>query len=234
MSRLGRLAALAAAGREAVAFARQAWLLPRDTLAPVVPDRAASGEDVVVFVHGLFATAGVLRPLRERVARHAGVHAATFTYAPGSELAELVDRLAALVADVPDDARIHLVGHSLGGVVARLYAHDANDARVVQTISMAAPFAGVSSAKLLQIGGVRELDPEGALVRRLRLEGSDVPHLSIIAGADAVVRAPVSHALPGGDVIVLEGRGHNTLLYDDEAIRLVERRVLERRARSAR
>src|SRR5580692_3270252 len=79
----GGRSALATAAREALAFARQGWLLRHDTSEPVIPRDVAPGDDVVVFLHGLFATAGVLRPLRAAVARHPFVHTATFTYLPG-------------------------------------------------------------------------------------------------------------------------------------------------------
>ena len=221
------LTRLRIASVEAISYARQATLLHLDTARPVVPDGVASGDDVVVLLHGLFATAGVLRPLRQAVARLARVHTATFTYAPGPDVAALCDRLAELTSGVPSDARLHLVGHSLGGVIARAYAHDRGDARVVQTISLASPFAGVPGAGALAFGAARDLDPQSPLLRRIRIgaSGLAVPHLSILAGADNVVRPPRAHALPGGDVIVLEERGHNTLLFDEEAARIVKERI---------
>jgi pimeloyl-ACP methyl ester carboxylesterase len=215
------------AGMEALAMARQATLLHLDTARPVVPEGVRDGDDVVVLLHGLFATAGVLRPLRQAIGRLRDVHTATFTYAPGPDVASLSGELAALTAALPAGARLHLVGHSLGGVVARAYAHDHGDARVVQTISLAAPFAGVPGAGALAFGAARDLDPDSPLLRRLRIEASStpIPHLSILAGGDTVVRPPLVHALPGGDVVVLEERGHNTLLFDDEAARLVKERI---------
>jgi triacylglycerol lipase len=223
--------ALAVAAREALAFARQGWLLRHDTAEPVIPRGVARGDDVVVFLHGLFATAGVLRPLRAAVAKHARVHTAALSYLPGPGVRELAGRLGALVAAVPEGARLHLVGHSLGGVVSRYFALEAKDPRVVGTISLASPFAGVKGAAWLGIESVRDLHPSSAVLRRILLhpDAAAIPHLSIIAGADSLVDAPRAHALPGGDVIVMERRGHNTLLFDDEVARVVERRILSRR-----
>lgn len=220
------------AGMEALAYARQATLMHLDVARPVVPEGVAGGDDVVVLLHGLFATAGVLRPLGRAIARLPGVHTATFTYAPGPDVEALCGELARLTAELPGSARLHLVGHSLGGIVARAYAHDRADARVVQTISLASPFAGVRGAGALSFGAARDLDPQSALLRRIRIDASStpVPHLSILAGSDTVVRPPLAHALPGGDVIVLEERGHNTLLFDEEAARLVKERIATRRA----
>lgn len=226
------LTRLRIAGAEALAYARQATLLHLDVDRQVVPDGVAAGDDVVVLLHGLFATAGVLRPLRKAIERLARVHTATFTYRPGPAVLELSDQLAALTSALPDDARIHLVGHSLGGVVARAYVHARGDARVVQTVSLASPFAGVPGASALGFGAARDLDPQSPLLRRLRIDArhADVPHLSILAGADSVVRPPLAHALPQGEVAVLEDRGHNALLFDEEAARLIKERIMMRRA----
>ena len=219
------------AGREAMAFARQAWLLRHDLLEPVVPADVRADDDVVVFLHGLFASAGVLRPMRAQIMRHVGMHAAALSYAPGPGVSAIASRLAVLLRDLPATSRIHLVGHSLGGIVVRHFALSTGDARVVQTISLASPFAGIRGAAWLGFEGGRDLEPDSSILRSLRLRsgGLAVPHLSIIAGADSLVRSPISHALPGGDVAVMKDRGHNTLLFDEEVARVVERRILDRR-----
>lgn len=219
---------------EALAYARQATLIHHDTVRPVVPRDVGEGEDVVVFLHGLFATAGVLRPLRSAIGRLKRVHTATFTYAPGPDVAGLCDQLGTILGELPHSARLHLVGHSLGGVVARAYAHDRNDRRVVQTISLGAPFAGVPGVGMVALGAARDLDPQSPLLRRLRVGAAtlDVPHFTLLAGGDNVVRPPLAHALPGSEVVVLPDLGHNTLLFDEEAARLVKERVAMRRAKT--
>jgi pimeloyl-ACP methyl ester carboxylesterase len=211
------------------AWARQASLIHHDVLEPSLPARAQGGDDIVVLLHGLFATAGVLRPLRRALERHRGVHSAALTYAPGPGVEELAQKLGSLVRELPEGARLHLVGHSMGGVVARYFAQEIGDPRVAQTISMASPFAGIKRAALLGFGGARDLDPQSELLRRVRLGAAgspQIPHLSIIAASDVIVPAPISHALPGGEVALMEGRGHNALLFDAEVAGLIERRVL--------
>ncbi len=227
------LDALTVAAREALAFARQGILLRHDTAEPVIPRGVQPGDDVVVFLHGLFATAGVVRPLRAAVAHHPFLHTAALTYLPGPGVAAISSRLAALAAELPAEARLHVVGHSLGGIVARWFALESGDRRVVQTISLATPFGGLPKAAWLGLDTGRDLRPQSAVLRRILLhpDAARIPHLSIIAGADTLVTSPVSHALPGGDVVVMDGRGHNTLLFDDEVARAVERRILSRRAR---
>jgi len=222
----GSKGTLHTAARETIAFFRQGLLLRHDAAEPVIPRDVAPGEHVVVFLHGLFATAGVLRPLRAAVARQRALHTAALTYFPGPGVEAIAEKLAELVAEVPAHAQLHLVGHSLGGIVSRWFALESKDPRVVQTISLAAPFAGVPRAAWLGIDSTRDLDRASPILRKITLhpDAASIPHLSIIASADTV--APVAHALPGGDVLVMEARGHNALLFDDEVARAVVLRVL--------
>jgi pimeloyl-ACP methyl ester carboxylesterase len=233
---------LAIAGREVAAYARQALLIRHDVEAPVIPAEARDGDDVIVLLHGMFATAGVLRPLREAIAQHQApamvppIHTAAVSYPFAQGICAAADRLASALSTLPAGVRLHLCGHSLGGVVCRYYALEAGDARVAQTLSMATPFGGVPGARLLGMECARDLEPSSRVLRRILL-GADgaPPHMSIVAGSDALVRSPVAHALPGGEVRVMEGRGHSALLFDREVAVIILRRVLElrRAARAA-
>jgi triacylglycerol lipase len=211
---------------EASAFARQAYLLPRDVARPVLPPGVRDGDDIVVFLHGLFASAGVLQPMREHVGRHQHIHTAATSYLPGPGVELITARLASLLSELPSRAKVHLVGHSLGGIVARHYAVTAGDARIVSTIAMASPFGGIRGIGFLRFGGARDLDSESAILRRIRSADIRVPHLSIFAGADRLTRDTAAHAIPGGDIEVIDGIGHNTVLFDQRAIDSVELRVL--------
>ncbi len=223
---------IAAAGREALAMLRQASLLHRDVLPSDPRARSYSGEsdcDVVVLLHGMFATAGVLRPLRERIESGTGAVTASFTYAPGTGVVELAERLGELVARVPARSRIHLVGHSLGGLVLRYYVQEMmRDARVAQTICLASPFAGSRHARLLPGLTARDLLPGSDLLTTLQRgsrEASQLPHLSIAAANDLMIERGAW--LPTGERIVIDAVGHNGLLYHPAAIDAVVRRIRE-------
>lgn len=215
--------------REVGAFARQAVLLPRDVDRPVLPRDVRDGDDVVVVLHGLFASAGVLRPLRQRFERYAGVHTASMSYAPHRSVREIGAFLRELLAELPERARVHLVGHSLGGVVTRHFAVTSGDRRIVQTVALASPFGGVRGASVFALEVARDLEPNSEVLReiRTRVLETPIPHLSIVAGADVLFKDPVVHALPDGDVVLLPDCGHNAILFDDECLQRVESRVMQ-------
>jgi hypothetical protein len=206
-------------GVERLALLREVALVPRD-LAEVVP-RALPGEDVVVLVHGFLASAGVFRPLRARLERETGARVATFSHAPGVGIRRIARRLARLVDQFPRGTRITVVGHSLGGIVARWYVQElGGHERVARTVSLGSPFGGIDVVPLF-VGA--DLHEESALLRRLRERAHvcGVPHTSIVGDEDTVVVGVDTASLGFGDVVVVPRRGHNALLFCDRVAGLV-------------
>jgi triacylglycerol lipase len=191
--------------------------------------RVEAGENGVLLLHGFMASAGVFRPMRARLER-AGIRVASFTHAPGVGVRRIAAQLSLLVGKLHPGARVHLVGHSLGGVVARWYVQEmGGDRRVAQTISLASPFHGAPVARRLRVLVGADLHGESELLARVRAGANRVavPHTSIVGGADRMVQPIDSARFPVGDVLVLPGRGHNMLLFDEEVMGIVLRRVKE-------
>lgn len=209
---------------ETLATLREAVLMPRD-LAPVLP-RVHPGEDVVVLVHGFFASAGVFRPMRKHLEQNAGARVATFTHLPGAGVRRIALSLARVIDRIPHDARIHIIGHSLGGIVARWYVQELGGyARVAQTISLASPFGGTPAATRFPWLVGADLLPSSPVLETLRSRARvDVPHTSIIGTHDRLVPAK-SGTFVHGEVVLLHGRGHNTLLFDTEVSRILVERI---------
>ncbi len=212
---------------ETIATLREVVLSPLD-LSFRIPQGVREGDDVVVLVHGFMASAGVFRPMRKALEDEAGAKVASFTHAPGEGVARIARKLRTLVAQLPHHARVHLVGHSLGGLVARYYVQELGGAeRVVQTISIASPFFGTRHAKLFPYLVGKDLHEHSDVLERLRAKAHDhdVPHLSLVAEADRVVIPETSAMFPAGEVVSFRDRGHNSLLYDTRSISLIVDRV---------
>ena len=206
-----------AAAQEARAFVRLATLLHRD-LADVVPGGVLEGDHVVVLVHGALATAGAWRPLREGLSSR-GVHSASFTYAPSAGVVAIAAGIERLLQRLPAAARVHLVGHSLGGLAVRWFVQEApHDARVVQTVTVAAPFGGARGASLLPGQAGRDMSRGSAVLERLTASAtaSSVPHLSILGSADTAVA--VDTVFPVGERLIVPGAGHNALLFHSDVL----------------
>lgn len=214
---------LIAAGREALALARQATLLHRD-LGSVVPEVSA-GDELVLLVHGFLATAGVLRPLGEAIRRETGARIASFTHPPGVSVRRIAERIGDTVRSLPPvPLRIHLVGHSVGGLAARYFVCMlGGDPRVAGTIAIASPFGGTRRAAGLPGALMRDLTPQSELLTCLREHARDVPHLSIAGDRDVVVRD--GGCLAGTEGIVIEGAAHNSIVYDPRTERAVIARI---------
>ncbi len=200
-------------------------VLMRHDLGLVVPAHGP-GDDVVVLVHGFFASAGVWRPLKARLEDEGG-KVATFTHAPGATVRVIAKQLARLVDRIHVGARVHIVGHSLGGIVARWYVQEeGGHSRVTQTLSLASPFGGAPAAQRFPILVGNDLLPHSHVLTRLRARAHahDVPHLSIASPADRMVpaRAAAHHR---HESVTVEGIGHNSMLYDESVVEIVVDRI---------
>lgn len=230
-----RRPAVSAAVTEALATLREVVLMPFD-VGTVIPETRAE-DHVVVFVHGFMATAGVFRPMRRHLERHAGVRTASFTHLPGRGVDAIARDLKAVVDRIDRRASVHLVGHSLGGLVARWYVQElGGHERIAQTISLGSPFGGTDVAHSLPVLVGAELVRHSRLLARLRERAHhhDVHHTSIVGDADDMVVPWQSGIFPTGDVLARPGLGHNGLLYDEEVLEHVLHRLKNAQLRSSR
>lgn len=192
-----------------------------------------SRDDVVVFVHGLMATGGAFGPMLRHLGGELGVDVHTFTHLPGASLDDIARRTHRCLSQHPDARRVHLVGHSLGGLAVRWYVQEhAHDPRVVQTISIASPFLGIDVADLLP-NVMRELVlPPNAQLARIVAQAPKhlqrVPHLSIVAERDQLVRPSARGILPGAPSFVLHDTGHNGALFHGKVHGAVVREIARR------
>ena len=161
----------------------------------------------VLLVHGFAGTTSSLA-LVARALNTRGMTVEAMSYPPlGTSVKQLAERLVAEVERIllaTGTDKVHLVGHSLGGVViAQAIADGRLNGRVDTVITLGSPFGGSPWAGVLPfVEIVRELRAGSPLLRRLASAPlpDGVRWLSLTAALDIVVpglRAVPSHAQAG-------------------------------------
>ncbi|MEO6500337.1 MAG: alpha/beta fold hydrolase [Jatrophihabitantaceae bacterium] len=197
-----------------------------DTLSPltrglILADIGAAGRPVVL-VHGIGDNRSAFTILRRTLRRRGFGRIVTVNYSPltsdvrkaAADLARHVER----VCQQSGYEQVFVVGHSLGGIIARYYVQRlAGDARVSTLITLGSPHAGSPLARMappLLVG--RQLRPNSELMRELAGPARcSTRFVAIYSDRDAVVPHH-SARLEHPDLLVtalrVRGVGHLSLL----------------------
>ncbi len=199
-----------------------------NSVSPRAKAHAASNRPVLL-VHG-FAGAKSSWTLVAHALSSRGLTVDTMSYGPvGNSVEQLADRLVAEVERTLSRSgaeKVHLVGHSLGGViVAQALSDPRLNGRVDTVITLGSPFGGSPWAGMLPvIEMVRALRPGSPLLRRLASTPlpDGVRWLSVTAALDIIVpglRSVPSHTQV--ETITVNGVGHLGMLLSRRVIECV-------------
>lgn len=208
-------------------------------------------QELVLLIHGFFQTRNIWEVMEDRL-RHDGFGVMSFNL--GGLLWRFnthpVDKSAELVADKVESLarrhgfeRLHIVGHSKGGLIARRYVqHYGGHARVKSVITLGTPHHGTPTAMvgvaLMGFGAVpssaRDLLPRSRLVNNLGRDSfpPDIPLTSVYSRADVVCPHWASVLRPrDGELglanVEVEGVGHSQLVWDAGVYRIVRDRLTD-------
>jgi len=212
---------LKALGRESLLQYRLWAALPWDLLRPVESAREGRNGPIVILIPGFTETDSIFKKLQTALS-DAGLSYRIFRYDtfradPEAEIARLerfVDRLA---GEVPGREPV-LVGHSLGALLAVRSGAGRSDGSAPRLVAFSAPWQGTFLAGLAPGPCGRSLRPEGGFMAAVRIpDGPGV--LNIRSIHDTLAVPAESLVLPGcPEVVVTDGRGHNSLLWSEEAV----------------
>ena len=191
-------------------------------------DVVAAGTPILL-VHGLVDNRSVFTLLRRTLRRRGFGQVLTVNYSPFTQdVRTAAVQLARLVEKTCEETgyeRVHVVGHSLGGVVARYYVQCmGGDARVHTLVTLGSPHAGTYAAHLLPSRLVRQLRPGSDLMTELEAPapGCRTRFVAYWSDLDQLIvpkrSARVVHPDLSARNVLLHGVGHMSLPIDGRVV----------------
>lgn len=137
----------------------------------VVGDVEAAGTPILL-VHGMIDNRAIFTVLRRRLRRRGFGRVFTLNYSPvTNDIRSAARDLSGAVEDLAAQTgyeRIHVVGHSLGGLIARYYVQRlGGDERVHTLVTLGSPHSGTLTATVLPFQVFRQLRPGSDLFAEL-------------------------------------------------------------------
>ncbi|MFJ6719414.1 MULTISPECIES: triacylglycerol lipase [unclassified Streptomyces] len=232
-------AALRAAVLEAVVLTGHLFLYPTGVLAErlaVDPAAGATGQrPPVLLLHGFTDNRSVFVLLRRALAADGMRRVETYNYSPFTrDLRATAGHLARRVEELCERSgqeRIDLVGHSLGGLVARYYLQRlGGDARVRTLVTLGTPHSGTSVAPFMDAHPlVRQMRPGSEVMRELDAPapGCRTRCVAFWSEFDALMTPPGTARLDHPDLIaenvLVTGIGHLALPVHPTVIGAIRR-----------
>jgi len=209
--------AIARHGRHMALFR---WLPPDP---PPAPARAP-----VLLLHGVLCNRGSMEDLRTELGARNIQPLYTLSYGPPlASIERFVDQVAAKIDAIlaaTGAARVALVGHSMGGLVARAYLRRHGPDKVSTVIMLGTPHHGSVHAWLFPGTSLLQLRPGNAWLGELNRSTAapaGVRIVSLWSWHDSMVAPQTSAQLEGAVNIALRGIGHNALVTSRRVAALV-------------
>jgi triacylglycerol lipase len=192
-------------------------------------DVVAAGTPIIL-VHGLVDNRSIFTLLRRALRRRGFGRVITLNYSPFTQdVRSIAHRLGALIEKTCEETgyeRVHVVGHSLGGVIARYYVQRlGGDGRVHTLCTLGSPHTGTYAARLAPQKLVKQLRPGSDVMTELAepAPGIRTRFVAFWSDLDQLVvpkrSARIDHADLMARNVLLRGVGHMSLPIDRRVVR---------------
>jgi len=195
----------------------------------LIGDVVAAGTPIIL-VHGLVDNRSIFTLLRRALLRRGFGRVLTLNYSPFTQdVRSVANRLEKLVEQTCAETgyeRVHIIGHSLGGLVARWYVQKlGGDARVHTLCTLGTPHGGTWAANLLPQRVVRQLRPGSDVITELATpaSGCRTRFVAFWSDLDQLIVpkhcARIDHPDLQARNVLLQGVGHMSLPIDGRVVR---------------
>lgn len=241
--------ALRGTGREVAALATHLALYPMgvvseklresdtrvtiDDLSPskrglLISDVTAAGTPILL-IHGIIDNRAVFTMLRRQLVKRGFSRVMTMNYsvltADVRDAAAQLGRVVERIVEETGYDRIHIVGHSLGGLVARYYVQRLGGDKHVHTlVTLGAPHGGTNAARLVPQKLVRQLRPGSDVINELAepAPGCETRFVAYWSDLDQIIIPKSSARMDHPDLharnVLLRGVGHLSLPIDRRVV----------------
>jgi pimeloyl-ACP methyl ester carboxylesterase len=193
------------------------WFSPKE----LKTDR--EGGIPVILLHGLFQSRACWTWTRYQLRPFGYRNVYSIPLPPWKDIETLTERVARTVDEVRhalDVEKVILIGHSMGGIVARNYLQLCGGApKVAGCLLLAVPHGGSKLVPFALSPLGKLVMPGSAFLQRLGSEPlpAGVAFTSIHTRHDNIVLPWENARLPGAETVELEGIGHTGLLFHSGA-----------------
>jgi triacylglycerol lipase len=195
----------------------------------LIGDVEAAGTPILL-VHGLVDNRSIFTLLRRHLRRRGFGRVWTMNYRIWTtDLRDAARQLAASVDAICEQTgyeRIHVIGHSMGGLVARYYVQRlGGDAHVHTLVTLGTPHHGTRAARLFPRGVCQQLTPGSEVVNELAepAPGCQTRFVCFWSDNDALISPKHAAMLDHPDLsarnILVHGVGHMSLPIDRRIVR---------------
>jgi pimeloyl-ACP methyl ester carboxylesterase len=176
----------------------------------------------VLLVHGLVDNRSVFSVMSRSLRRRGFAQVGTWNYSPlltgvaagATDLGAHIER----ICEQTGHDRVHVVGHSLGGLIARYHVQrQGGDRRVASLITLGTPHAGSRWAHVVPTSLIRQLRPGSAVMQELAEPAPDcrTPITAVYSDLDQIVVPAASGRCDHPDLaarnVLVRGVGHLSL-----------------------
>ncbi|MBE4737122.1 MULTISPECIES: esterase/lipase family protein [Streptomyces] len=177
----------------------------------------------VVLLHGFIDNRSVFVLLRRSLAQHGGRHLESLNYSPLTcDIRAAADLLGRHIEDICErtgQEQVDVVGHSLGGLIARYYVQRlGGDHRVRTLVTLGTPHGGTRAVPLADAHPiVRQMRPDSEVMEELRepAPGCRTHFVAFWSDFDHVMTPPESACVDHPDLMAqnirVTGIGHLAL-----------------------
>jgi hypothetical protein len=183
----------------------------------------------IILIHGVVDNRSVFAMLKRGLRRRGFGRIITLNYSPLTDDVRVVaGRLEALVEAVCIETgyeRVHVIGHSMGGLVARYFVQRmGGDTRVHTLVTLGTPHQGSAHARLVPHPVARQMRPGSDIMTELAAPspGCRTRFVAIWSDLDQMVvpksNARIEHADLNARNVFVACVGHNSLPVDGRVV----------------